>query len=375
MTYPLYAAEWGLDHTTTTAIFAIYPIVVVGVLIGFGDISDYIGRRITMLLGVAASMMGVLLFAIAPGVGWVFVGRAFMGVGVGLAASPAAAAMIEFSAPGQSRRASGITAAAQSLGLAAATLVGGALIEYAPYPTRLNFWTLLVVLAALFIAAWFLPRQRTSEMTAPWRPKLPTIHRGLRVVFATAVTAVTGGFALGAVMLSLGSQIAHDVIGSGNALVNGAALALFAVAAGAVASFAKRLPSGTAIKAGGVATTTGMLLLASAAAFHSLPLFLGAAVAAGAGYSLGFMGGLGLLSANAPAEHRAGALSALYLVAYLLQGVIALALGVVATAWGLGVAVETGAAVIALISMSAIGLAVSTCRSPSSGNVAFDKCA
>ncbi len=30
MTYPLYAAEWGLNTTQTAAIFAIYPIVVVG---------------------------------------------------------------------------------------------------------------------------------------------------------------------------------------------------------------------------------------------------------------------------------------------------------------------------------------------------------
>ena len=29
----------------------------------FGDISDYIGRRLAMLLGLAASLIGVLLFA------------------------------------------------------------------------------------------------------------------------------------------------------------------------------------------------------------------------------------------------------------------------------------------------------------------------
>src|ERR1700751_4350840 len=87
MTYPLYAAEWSLTHTVTAAIFAVFPIVVVSVLICFGDISDYIGRRMTMLVGLACSLLGTLCFAIAPTVIWVFVGRTVIGIGVGLSAS------------------------------------------------------------------------------------------------------------------------------------------------------------------------------------------------------------------------------------------------------------------------------------------------
>jgi MFS family permease len=142
MTYPLYASEWHLRPTVTTTIFAIYPLVVVTVLIFFGDISDYIGRRTTMLIGLGASLIGVLLFAVAPSVYWIFLGRFFMGVGVGLSAAPSAAAMVEFSPAGQAGRAGSITTAAQALGLALALLVGGALIAYAPLPTRLNFWVL-----------------------------------------------------------------------------------------------------------------------------------------------------------------------------------------------------------------------------------------
>jgi MFS family permease len=57
VTYPLYAAKWNHSLTVTSAIFAIYPIVVVAVLIGFGDISDYIGRRATTLLGLGSSLL------------------------------------------------------------------------------------------------------------------------------------------------------------------------------------------------------------------------------------------------------------------------------------------------------------------------------
>jgi MFS family permease len=46
--------------------------------------SDQIGRRTAMLLGLSASLVGTLLFAVSPDVWWVFAGRVFMGVGVGL---------------------------------------------------------------------------------------------------------------------------------------------------------------------------------------------------------------------------------------------------------------------------------------------------
>ena len=119
MTYRLYAAEWNLTHTATTAIFAVFPIVVVAVLILSGDLSDYIGRRATILIGLTSSLLGTALFAVAPSVLWVFVGRAFMGLGVGLCAGSATAAMVEFSAAGQETRAGSITTVAQAMALIA----------------------------------------------------------------------------------------------------------------------------------------------------------------------------------------------------------------------------------------------------------------
>src|SRR5205807_158255 len=103
------------------------------------------GRRSTILIGLSSSLLGTALFAIAPSVLWVFVGRAFIALGVGLCAGPAAAALLEFSAAGQESRASSINTLAQAVGIVLATIVGGALIQYAPYPTHLNFWVLLVV--------------------------------------------------------------------------------------------------------------------------------------------------------------------------------------------------------------------------------------
>jgi hypothetical protein len=357
MSYPLYAAEWHLTPAVTTAIFAAYPLVVVSTLILFGDMSDYIGRRKTMLLGLAASLLGVLLFAVAPTVHWIFIGRAFMGIGVGLSASPSAAALVEFSPAGQSKRAGAITTAAQSLGLALALLVGGALIEYAPLPARLNFGVLSVVIGLVFIATWFLPRHTSGEASGPWRPKIPSVPKALYQIFATSTVSVTIGYALGAVMMSLGAQIAHDLIGSTNHLINGAALSLLAVTSGIVAISAKGFSPRFSMMLGGIVSIAGMGLLVLSAYQHSLLVFLVAVAASGVGYSLSFLGGLNLINANAPAHHRAGTLSAVLLIAYFLQGVVALLLGAAATAWGLRIAVDLGCAAIVFLGTTALLLA------------------
>ena len=87
---------------------------------------------------------------------------------------------------------------------------------------------------------------------------------------------------------------------------------------------------------------------------HSLPAFVASSLVAGAGYSLMFSGGLGLVTTSAPAHHRAGVISAAYVVGYLVQAVAALALGVLATASGLQLALDIGVPLILLLGVAAL---------------------
>jgi MFS family permease len=359
MTYPLFAEKWHLPPTVTTGIFAIYPVVVAAVLIGCGDISDYVGRRTAILWGLGASLVGTLLFALAPDVLWLFAGRAFMGIGVGLTAGASTAAMVEFN-QGTAKRAATIATAAQAFGSAAALLIGGALVQYAPLPTRLNFWVLFAFLAALFTAAWFLPRHTVSEAHGRWRPKIPFIPNHLRTAFAVAAAAVVSAYTHGVLILSLGSQLARDLVGSPNTLVNGAALSLFAIAVAVVGIGARALQPRAAMIGGAAASAAGMALLAAAVARHHLPIFLAATALSGAGYSLLFFGGLETINSATPAEHRGGVLSTIYLLAYVSLGAVSLLLGAVATAHGLGLAVDLGAGVIALLSAITVALVAMT---------------
>jgi hypothetical protein len=174
---------------------------------------------------------------------------------------PLTAALLEFSSHRDPKRAAALTMTAQAGGFIAALLVGGALTEYAPWPTRLCFLVFAGLLAALTIATWFLPRHTASDTKGGSRPRMPFFPRNMRRAFATASTAMMAAYTFGVLVLSLGWQVEHDLIGSSNALLNGAVLALFPIVLGPVGIVAKTLSSRFALNMGSVASVLGMGLL------------------------------------------------------------------------------------------------------------------
>ena len=51
--YPLYAATWNLAPWVLAAMFAVYPVTLIPVLLVLGNLSDHIGRRPAFAAGLA----------------------------------------------------------------------------------------------------------------------------------------------------------------------------------------------------------------------------------------------------------------------------------------------------------------------------------
>jgi MFS family permease len=198
----------------------------------------------------------------------------------------------------------------------------------------------------------------------PWRLRGLTVPRGLRAVFAASALAVTAAYALGSVVLALGAQIARQLVGSSNALVTGGILSVSAIVIGLVAIAARKQPPRLLVTGGAVASILGLGVFWLAATEHSLPLFLLASAVTGVGYSGNFLGGLTLVNRHAPTHHRAGLLSSVLVVAYLMQGAAALSLGAVATGSGLQAALSAAWPAIGLLSVAALVLVLALRRQP-----------
>jgi hypothetical protein len=103
-------------------------------------------------------------------------------------------------------------------------------------------------------------------------------HDGVLVLASVAMmTAYTHGV----LVLSLGGQVAYDLVGSHNAFVNGAVLSLFAIMSGVVGIVARSFRAPVVMVLGALASAMGMGLLALSVVFHDLPIFLLAMSTAG----------------------------------------------------------------------------------------------
>lgn len=364
MVYPLYEENWGVSTTTITWIFAAYPLALIPVLLIFGGLSDQIGRRASMLFGLAAELLGVLLFAAATEVSWLLTGRALMGLGVGLSIGPASVAVVEFSSQGKEHRASAITTAVSALGIALAMIVGGALTEYAPFPMRLNF---LVLAAAIILVGYLvsrMPRHLRTEVKKRWQVRPIEIPYGSRGFFFAGAIAFASSFLLGAIVLPLGAQIAHQLAGSNNALITGALLSVFAGCITLFSLLAQRLDIWVLVCLGAAGSIVAVWLFVLTGVVHSLAIFFLASAVAGAAYAFSFAGGLGVFNSHAAPQHRGSMVSGGYLVGYMAQGFGAPALGWAVAENGLISGLFTGAISFGFFFIAALmtGAAVLTRR-------------
>lgn len=359
--YPVYAAAWHLTPTVITTVFAAYPLALVVMLFVAGGVSDRIGRRATMLAGLAAMAAATLAFLFATDLAWLYVGRALQGVATGLALSAAGAALLDNDVKRSPVRVGSTTMLANAAGLTLAAVVTGALVQYAPLPRHLTFAVLFALVLVAIVLVLLMPG--TSAAGGSWRLQPITVPRHLRHTFLVAAIPVAVVFSVGALLLSLGASMIRALLHSNNALVGGVMLSVLTVALAIVGLTFRSVPPHTAIVAGGLLAAAGVGLLQLSATTGSLPVFVGAGVVSGAAYGFSFSGGLRLINQAAPVAHRSGMLAALYFVAYAAQGIVAVLAGLFTTAHGLHSALDLFVPILAVAALASTALGLQHRRS------------
>jgi MFS family permease len=347
--YPLIQADLGLTPFAVTVAFASYVVALIGGLVLAGHWSDHIGRRAALVLAVVLGLFGAALFAVATSLPMLAAGRVLQGGAVALATGASAAALRDL-LPTRPDWASRFTLMASAGGVAAGPVIGG-LLSLLPVPTRTPFLVYLVVLASLLVPLLLLrarpaikPAEGQSPLTA-LRPRRPAVSRDARRSFWTASSVGFLSFAVFGFTLSLAPTWFAGIADTSSRPLIGllAALVLGSSAVSQVLSPRGRfvVPLGLA----GMALGVGLLPVAESAG--SLPLLVGACLAAGFGQGMAFRVVFNEVSVRvAPALH-AQTVSAVYVITYLGSAVPVLGLGAAAGMWGLNASVTVFALVIA----------------------------
>jgi DHA1 family tetracycline resistance protein-like MFS transporter len=157
----------------------------------WGRVSDRVGRRPILLLGLSGSVVGFTTFGLAGTLGMLFVGRALMGI-FGATIPTAQAAVADVTEPHDRARGMGLIGAAIGLGFILGPALGGILAHVSGALDvelfRRNPYALPCLAAAalallnLCAAAFFLPESLPHELrgTAPSRAsRLQQLSQGL----------------------------------------------------------------------------------------------------------------------------------------------------------------------------------------------------
>lgn len=140
-----------------------YSLVFASLMLTAGSLSDRLGRKWLMLIGIVVFCAGSVLCALAPSVGYVIGGRAVMGIGAA-AAEPGTLSVIRQIYPDRAQRARalGAWAAVAGLSLALGPVVGGLLVSAGSW--RDVFWFNVAIGGLLFfLVLLFVPNSADPQ--------------------------------------------------------------------------------------------------------------------------------------------------------------------------------------------------------------------
>ncbi|MDA0138785.1 MFS transporter [Solirubrobacter deserti] len=349
--YAIYQARDGFSTFLITVIFAAYAVGVAGALFFAGHVSDWLGRRRTLVAALLLALVSAAVFLLWDTLPGLLVGRVLSGLAVGVVTATSTAFLVELhlaQRPGTSPKRAQIVATTANLGgLGLGPIVAGVLAETVASPLTVPYAVFAALLVVAVIAVALAPETVTRPQRRPaYRPQRVAVPAAARGSFFSAAAGAFVAFAAFGLFTSLAPSFLAGTLGhtnhalAGVPAVTGFGAAIVAQLAAGAWDVRRLVGTGTA------ALSAGLALLVTALWASSLALFLTGVVITGVGAGLLFKGGIARVSALAAASpNRAEVLAGFFLAGYL---------GLSVPVLGLGVASQFMAPKVALLGFAAL---------------------
>jgi MFS family permease len=365
--YPSYQKQLDFGALTVTIVFATYAIGVLTALLAFGRASDTVGRRPTLLAGLAAALLSSVVFLLAApvhghaaGLSLLLVGRFLSGLSAGVFTGTATAALADFAGE-HTMRATVVAAVANIGGLGFGPLVAGALAKEAPHPLSTPYAVHLVLIVLALGAMVCVPEPVEVD-----RPRRLTMQRlavpaSLRRIFISAGTAGFAGFAVLGFFTAV-TPATLALLGHHNPLLTGVVVFVVFAASAVGQLLSIRAAPRVALLGGTGLLVVGTAVIGLAIGTESLPVLVFGGVVTGLGQGCSFRSALGAIVGASPGEQRAAVSSSFFAVCYVGISLPVVGIGALSDAIGLQKTAVIFAGAIAVLSALALASLVRTSR-------------
>lgn len=337
-----YAAEFGAATSAIGILVASYSAMHLLLAPAWGRLSDRIGRRPVLLIGILGTFLSSLVFALADSFLLLLASRVLAG-GLGATLNVAQAYAADRSSPEGRTRVMGLIGATFGMGFILGPTIGGITSGFGTAAPGLAAAAISLL---TLVVAWVRLSEPARHRPAFTAPPVPVAWRPFALPFAAAIGS-TLAFTVLYVVFPLHAE---SVLGFDRSRVSylfaytGLVTALFQ--GGVVGRLAPRLGEGRVVILGGLLMAAGLALLPNVAAGGGM-LFL-ALGALGAGFGLAGPAEAGYVSRIAAAEVQGRVLGMLQSANALARILGPIAAGVGMAAGGAGAAF-LGAAGCALV--------------------------
>src|SRR5712691_8728141 len=356
--YVVYQARWHFSSLTLTAIFGVYVLALLAMLLITGRLSDHLGRRPVVLLALVVQIASMGAFIAARDVGMLFAARFLQGLWTGLATGALSAWLLDLQPPDHPGLGSLVVSVAPVAGLAAGALGSGLLVQYGPDPLHLVFSLLCAVFALAFVAMPVITdvAMRTPGWLQSMRPQIgvPPVPRCL---FAASAPSLIATWALGGLYLSLGPSLALSLLKSDISLAGAGVIVVLMGAVAVAATLVRAADARVIVIRASLVLVVGVGITELSVALGSAVGLYAGSVLAGLGFGPAFSAVFRSLVPLAPPDKRAGLLASIFIVVHLAFGLPALIAGVAVTHYGLrDTTYGYGIMVMALAALTALAI-------------------
>ncbi|HEY5304226.1 MAG TPA: MFS transporter [Acidimicrobiales bacterium] len=332
--YTTYQSQWGFSDQMVTMVFGVYALALLVTLLSAGRLSDHLGRRRVILVGIVVQILAVATYVDAHSVTTLLVARVIQGVATGVTLGAVGAAMLDIDA----RSGAVANSTAPGVGTASGAVISSFTVQWLPAPTRLIYLIFVGILVTQLLWVTRLPETSPRHRGA-WGSMIPqlTIPLQTRRPLLSAAPVLFAVWALAGFFGSLGPSLIAQLVHSQSVVAGGAGLGVLAGVAAVTTYVLRQWPATRVMVTGTLALSAGVAVVILGVATSSWVVFFAGTTISGVGFGAGFQGGMRLVAPLAHPDQRAGVLAVLYMISYLAMGVPAVLAGT-AVVHGVGLA-------------------------------------